>query len=204
MGTAKHLASMQHEYNQTHYISSPVFARPDGMKRGESTIPISGGTETIRKDVVKPILLNTSTAVYDFGDDVGAANVVKICGNFLIASAIESMSESFTLAQKNGVDRVKFKEIMTETIFDCLIYKGYGQRVSEFDHVPYEDAHFALELGNKDVNLVMDTANKSNVPMPFASMLHDRYLSAMSKKRDKLDWSATALSMAEDAGYDVE
>ena len=201
--TARHLASIHYKHNETQYISSPVFARPDGMKRGESTIPISGGTQSIRDNVVKPILSNTSTAVYDFGDDVAAANVVKICGNFLIASAIESMSESFTLAQKNGVDRVAFKEMMTETILNCLIYKGYGQRVSEFDHVPYEDAHFALELGNKDINLVMDTANKSNVPMPFASVLHDRYLTSMSKKREKLDWSAIALSMAEDAGYDV-
>lgn len=153
--------------------------------------------------MVTPILSATATKVYDFGDAVTAANVVKICGNFLIAASIESMSEAFTLAQKNGVDRVQLKEMMTETIFDCLIYKGYGQRVADFDHTPYKDAHFALELGHKDVNLVLDTANRSSVPMPFAAVLHDRYLSAMSKKRDALDWSAIALGMAEDAGFDV-
>jgi hypothetical protein len=37
-------------------------------------------------------------------------------------------------------------QMLNSTIFDCLIYKGYGQRVSERDHLPYPDAHFALEL----------------------------------------------------------
>ena len=164
---------------------------------------ISGGTDSLRTELVTPILSSTSTKVYDFGDDVAAANVVKLCGNFLIAAAIESMSESFTLAERNGVDRNQLKGLLTDTIFDCLIYKGYGQRVAEFDHTPYEDAHFALELGHKDVNLVMDTANTSQVAMPIAAVLHDRYLSAMSKGRQHLDWSAIALNMAEDAGLDV-
>ena len=85
---------------------------------------------------------------------MGAANVVKLGGNFLIASAIEAMAESLALAEANGVDRVAMMEMLNSTIFDCLIYKGYGQRVSERDHLPYPDAHFALELGLKDVSLV--------------------------------------------------
>lgn len=36
--------------------------------------------------------------------------------------------------------------MLSSTIFDCLIYKGYGQRVSERDHKP---GGFALELGLK-------------------------------------------------------
>ena len=45
-----------------------------------------------------------------FGEDPGAANVVKLCGNFLIAAAIESMAESLALAEKESVDR---EEVMT-------------------------------------------------------------------------------------------
>lgn len=41
-------------------------------------------------------------------------------------------------------------QMLNSTIFDCLIYKGYGQRVSERDHLPYPDAHFALELVRED------------------------------------------------------
>ena len=48
-----------------------------------------------------------------------------------------------------GLRRGKMMQMLNSTIFDCLIYKGYGQRVSERDHLPYPDAHFALELGLK-------------------------------------------------------
>lgn len=36
--------------------------------------------------------------------------------------------------------------------------------------------------------------------MPFASLLHDRFLAASARGRGHLDWSAIALSVAEDAG----
>ena len=124
------------------------------------------------------------------GEEVGAANVVKLGGNFLIASAIEAMAESLALAEANGVDRVAMMEMLNSTIFDCLIYKGYGQRVSERDHLPYPDAHFALELGLKDVSLVSATAAASSTPMPLCSLLKDRYLSAQASGWGELDWSS--------------
>merc|ERR1719385_511867 len=59
--TARSLSTLQWDHNGTHYISSPLFARPDGMRAGQSTIPISGGTETLRSELVTPILSRTST-----------------------------------------------------------------------------------------------------------------------------------------------
>ena len=37
----------------------------------------------------------------DYGDDTGSANVVKLCGNFLIASSIEAIGEAVALSEKN-------------------------------------------------------------------------------------------------------
>lgn len=42
------------------------------------------------------------------------------------------------LAEKHGVDRKEVMKLFSSSIFDCLIYKGYGQRVSERDHRPGE------------------------------------------------------------------
>ena len=104
---------------------SLVFARPDGLARKQATFPLSGPAKGVQ--VAKALLMCTSTGVYEFGPDPGAANVVKLCGNFLIASAIESMAESMALAEKNGVDRVELMHMLSSTIFDCLIYRGYGK-----------------------------------------------------------------------------
>lgn len=58
----------------------------------------------------------------------------------------------------------------------------------------------AAASGFKDANLVLDAATKARVPMPLASMMHDRFLSAMAKDRGELDWTAAALNVSEEAG----
>ncbi len=44
-----------------------------------------------------PILEKTCSGVFTFGDDPGAGNVVKLCGNFMIACAIEAIRDSTIL-----------------------------------------------------------------------------------------------------------
>ena len=184
------------------FVCAPVFARPDGMALGHATIPVSGADESVQR--VLPLLNATATEVRTgFGSDPGAANVVKLAGNFLIASAIESMGEAFALSEAQGVDREAVRSLLTETIFDCLIYKGYGQRVARRDHAAYPNAHFALDLGRKDIELVRQTAASVNVPMPVAALLGDRFSGATAKGRSDLDWSAVGLASSEDAGVDV-
>jgi hypothetical protein len=51
--------------------------------------------------------------------------------------------------------------MLNTTIFDCLIYKGYGDRVAQRSHEPGEPLvgpGFQLELGLKDVTLALDGA----------------------------------------------
>lgn len=190
-----------HEEKGVGFVAAPVFARPDGMRRGEATITVSGPTWA--KAMAIPVLQHTSLGVHDFGADAGAANVVKLGGNFLIAAAIEALAEAAAFAESQGVDRERFVSLMSSTIFDCLIYRGYGQRVASRDHHPHPDAHFALDLGTKDVSLVRATAVESRCPMPFASILHDRFVASQNAGRGKLDWSALALRASEDAGADI-
>lgn len=91
-------------------------------------------------------------------------------------------------------------DMLSSTIFDCLIYRGYGERISRRDHRP---GGFSLELGYKDVALVRETAKLSKVPMPFGSLLHDRFLGSLNRGRGEMDWSAGALAISEEAGVKV-
>lgn len=179
------------------FVASPVFARPDGIAKKQAVWMISGDDDG---RALASSYLSNSGRVVDYGVDTGAANIVKLCGNFLIASTIEAVSESMALAEKHGVDRISVMELLSSSIFDCLIYKGYGERVSSRDHRP---GGFSLELGLKDVKLVHETAQQADVPMPFCSTLVDRFTSAKARGRGDFDWSAVGLSVAEDAGIDV-
>lgn len=196
--TSRALARAHAERGQR-YVASPIFARPDGVESRTGTFVLSGDEGAVEE--VEPLMARTVSGTYRFGADPGAANVVKLSGNFMIAAAIEAMGEALALAEGNGVSRTAVMGMLSETIFDCLIYRGYGQRVSERDH---KAGGFSLDLGHKDVSLVQRAGRDVGVPMPVASLLQDRYLAALSRGRGDLDWSALGLSATEEAGIPVE
>lgn len=177
------------------FVSAPVFGRPDAAAAAKLWICLAGPDAA--KTRVLPILHAIGQGVFDFGEDPGAANVIKLCGNFLIASALESLSEAIVLAEKNGVRGEQFAEMMGQTLFACPLYRGYSKQIAE---KRFEPAGFRLALGLKDINLVLLTAASVAVPMPVASVLRDRWIESMAKGRESMDWSAIALAVAEDAG----
>lgn len=192
--TARTLAK-QHQKHGVEYVAAPVFGRPESAAAARLWICVSGPPAA--KTRIQPILTAIGQRSFDFGEDPGAANVVKLCGNFLVASAIEALAEALALAQKNGIDRKQVAEMLTQTAFACPVYQGYGKQIAENK---YEPAAFRLSLGLKDINLALQTAASSSMPMPLASLLRDRWLAAVAKGRENMDWSAVALGVAEDAG----
>ena len=192
--TARSLAGHHAKY-KVEYVATPVFGRPEAAAAKRLWICASGGA-TARKRIA-PMLGAIGQGTFEFGDDPGAANVVKLCGNFLIASAIEALAESLTLAEKNGVSKKDVAELFGKTLFACPVYQGYGKQISE---EKFQPAGFRLALGLKDISLALQTAASSSMPMPLASLLRDRWLTAVAKGRGDMDGPAVAIGVAEDAG----
>lgn len=192
--TARRLAE-HHARHKVEYVASPVFGRPEAAAAKKLWVCTYG--HAAPKTRVRPLLEAIGQGIFDFGEDAGAANVVKLCGNFMIASAIETISESLTLAEKNGIDKNAVADLFGKTLFACPIYQGYGKSIAA---EIFEPAGFRLALGLKDVSLALATATASSVPLPIGSLLHDRYVAAIAKGRADLDWTAIALGVAEDAG----
>ena len=105
------------------------------------------------------------------GADPWVANAVKLCGNFLIAAALESLGEAFALVRKSGVDAGQFLEIINSALFNSALYGNYGAAIAKEQ---FEPAGFKLLLGFKDLRLVQEAAESAAVPMPLAGVLRDR------------------------------
>ena len=177
------------------YITAPVFGRPDAAKAKRLWVVVSG--PEAQKAAVRPVLEAMGQAIFDFGDDPGAANVAKLVGNFLIFANLEAMSEAFAMAEKQGVDRTAVADMLAKTLFACPIYQGYGKAVAAKRFTP---VGFRMPLGLKDVELTLHTAAEVTMALPIASMVRDRFLSSLAKGRGEMDWSAIALSVLDDAG----
>jgi 3-hydroxyisobutyrate dehydrogenase-like beta-hydroxyacid dehydrogenase len=192
--TARRLSALHAEHGSV-YIASPVFGRPDNAAARQLVVCTSGPAAA--KERVRPLLDAVGRAVFDYGEDPGAANVAKLTGNFLIAAALESMAEAFAMAERNGVDRMQVAEMLGKTLFACPVYQRYGEMVAAKRHTP---AGFALTLGLKDVELVLKTGGDARVPMPIAAVLRERLIAGIAHGPGEMDWSALALGALDDAG----
>ncbi len=192
--TARSLAE-HHSKLGVSYVAAPVFGRPDAAAAKKLWVCLSGPEGAKKR--IEPMLAAMGQGNFDFGEDPGAANVAKLCGNFLIAAAIEALGESLALAEKNGLDRMSVVNMLTQTLFACRVYEGYGKPIAENK---FEPPGFRLVMGLKDVNLISETAEVSRVPMPMASLVRDRFLASLAKGHADIDWAGIALNASEDAG----
>lgn len=187
--TAAHSAAMQE------FISCPVFGRPDAAEAGRLAVVAAGPANAVER--CKPLFEAFGPKLLILGEKPSLANVVKLSGNFLIASVLESLSEAIAFARKSGVDAATLLDFLTSTLFNAPVYKTYGGLIVEGN---YDKVGFALPLGLKDVRLVLQAAEAKSVPMPIASVVRDRFLTAMARGNENKDWSALGLIAAEDAG----
>jgi 3-hydroxyisobutyrate dehydrogenase-like beta-hydroxyacid dehydrogenase len=101
------------------------------------------------------------------------------------------------LVGKAGVDRHRYLEILTSTLFGAPVYKTYGGLVADRK---FDPAGFAAPLGHKDIRLLLAAADRLDVPMPVGGLLHDRFLALSAAGGAHLDWSAVGALPARDAG----
>jgi 3-hydroxyisobutyrate dehydrogenase-like beta-hydroxyacid dehydrogenase len=177
------------------FLAAPVFGRPDVAAAGRLSIIVGG--ESTACETAMPLLKAIGQKIFVVSDVPKAANLVKLSGNFLIASVIESLGEALALVAKGGVDRQRYIEMLTSTLFDAPVYKIYGEMIAQGR---FEPAGFAAPLGQKDIRLALAAADQLSVPMPVASLLRDRFLTLVANDGDQLDWSAIGRLAARDAG----
>jgi 3-hydroxyisobutyrate dehydrogenase-like beta-hydroxyacid dehydrogenase len=177
------------------FIAAPVFGRPEAAEAGKLAIVAAGPKAAIER--CKALWEALGQKLLVIGEQASKANVVKLTGNFLIATVLESLGEALAFARKSGVDAAALLDFLTSTLFNAPVYKTYGGLIVEGKH---DHVGFALPLGLKDVRLVLQAADAQRVPMPIASVLHDRFLTALARGHERKDWSVVGQVAAEDAG----
>jgi len=148
-------------------------------------------------ETCSPLFGAIGQRTFRFGEQASVANLIKLSGNFLLGAAIEALGEAMALVGKAGVDRHRYLELLTSTLFRAPVYETYGGLIAD---QRFEPAGFAAPLGFKDIRLALAAAESLRVPMPLGSLLHDRLLTLIARGGEALDWSAIGLLAARDAG----
>lgn len=177
------------------FLAAPVFGRPEAAVSHQLVIVAAGDAAAI--ETCGPLFAAIGRQTFPMGDDPVTAAVVKISGNFLIASVIESLGEALALVRCYGLDPQQYVDFLTSTLFTAPVYKGYGGVIAA---EKYEPAGFRITLALKDVRLALAAGEAKGAPLPLASLVRDHILATISRHGDHVDWSAIAKLSAENAG----
>ncbi len=191
---AKRMTQAHREHGQV-LVSAPVFGRPEAAEAAKLFIVAAGAQEAI--DRCRPVFDVIGQKTFVLGEEPVMANVLKLSGNFLIASMIESLGEAFALGRKYGIPAESMLDVFTNSLFAAPVYKTYGTIIAQ---QKWEPAGFRLRLGLKDVRLALAAADAESVPMPVASFIRDSFLSGVARGMGDQDWAALARLAAERAG----
>jgi len=176
------------------YVAAPVFGNPDAAKARQLFVVAAGAPADVER--CRPLLDQLGQETFVVGTDPAHANLIKLMGNMLTATALEMLGETTALLRKRGLDPGHFVKLMTSTMFGGRVHRIYGNRIAAQDYA----AGFAVPLALKDVRLALAEAESAAVPMPSVSVVRDRMLTAIARGYAELDWTALGLIAAEEAG----
>ncbi len=194
VATADHAAAGHRALGQR-FLCAPVFGRPEAAAAAKLFIVAAGDAADLK--VAEPLFGAISQRVFYIGETPSSATLVKLCGNFMILSAIEAMGEAFALAAKGGVAKQQLMEVLTGTLFDSPVYRTYGPILVGEKFTP---AGFAAPLGLKDMRLAAQSAEALRVPMPLLNVMRDHLLQTIAQEGEEIDWSAIGRAIAKNAG----
>jgi 3-hydroxyisobutyrate dehydrogenase-like beta-hydroxyacid dehydrogenase len=194
VATAEEVAA-NHAAHGQRFLSAPVFGRPEAARAAKLYIVTAGAAAELA--TAAPLWPAIGQQVFTVGEQPSAANLVKLCGNFMILSVIETLGEALALADKGGVAKATLLEVLVGTLFDGPIFRTYGAILREGRFRP---AGFAAPLGLKDMRLVGEAAEARRVPMPLLGVLRDHLLQTIAREGEDFDWSGIAATIAGNAG----
>lgn len=184
----------EHAQRKQGYLSVPVFGRPDAADTKNLVVVAAGPAEYVER--CRPLFEAIGRQTFVIGSEPWQANVAKLCGNFMVISALEALGEAYAALRKSGVAPEAFLEIMN-SLLGSQVITNYGRMIA---HERFTPAGFALSLGLKDVRLMLAAADECAAPMPLASLVHDHLLSALAQGQGDWDWSSMTQVLARNAG----
>ena len=184
----------EHAQRKQGFLSAPVFGRPEAAEAKKLLVLAAGSSDLVER--CRPLLDVIGRQTFVVGAEPWQANIAKLCGNFMIVSAIEAFGEASAALRKSDVAPAMFLEIMT-ALFGSPVITNYGRAIVE---EKFEPAGFALRLGLKDVRLMLAASEECTAPMPLASLVRDQFISALARGQGEMDWSSVACVSARSAG----
>lgn len=172
-----------HESNNSNFVSAVVLGIPKVVQKGEATTYCCGAVDHIEQ--VLPLLHSFSKKAIALGDNIKAANTMKICLNYSLVTAMELISELYVFAEKSDLD-IEYVQTALHEIYGHPAFKLYVDKIKEQS---FDDVNFTMVGGHKDIAVFQEAFARVGVVPELGNTLRARFISALAQGMEEEDWS---------------
>ena len=158
--------SLAHRARGQRYLAASVFGRPEAALAAQLLVNCSGPQEDY--ETVKPILRALGEPRW-VGPEPEQAMLVKLIGNSMIYSAVESMREMFTFLRAGGISEATAKEILVDSLLPGPIYAGYAR-----DYVARPESIGDIPIGGSVNGMCLKAAASLDIDLPLIRFMQEK------------------------------
>jgi 3-hydroxyisobutyrate dehydrogenase len=151
------------------WLDAPVSGGSEGAKRGTLSVMVGGPSTAL--ELALPYLNAYSDNVTHISEDPGSGQMAKMVNQILVVVNQLAVSEALLLASSAGLDLGQTIAAVESGAGGSWMLTTRGPQMVRGDWRP----GFTIDLQQKDLRLVLDTADRLGVPTPGTALVFQMY-----------------------------
>lgn len=164
-------------------LDAPVSGGPQGAEAGTLSIMVGGPQETFEQ--CRAILAAMGEKVVYMGDN-GQGAMAKLCNQVACVLNLLGVSETLVLARRAHLDPQRLLEAVGAGAGSSWMLLNQGPKMLARDFAP----GFAIRLQQKDLRLVLATAEELELPLPGAALVQQLFRALQASGEGELGTQA--------------
>jgi 4-hydroxybutyrate dehydrogenase / sulfolactaldehyde 3-reductase len=166
------------------FVDAPVGRLASHAERGESLFMVGARDDAFA--AVKPLLEAMGTTIHHCGEP-GAGIRTKLVNNYLAIVSCGFNAEALALSQRFGLSLEKTLDVIHgTTATNGQLKIAWANKVLKGDVEP----GFTIDLAHKDLNIIVEAARATGVPVPIAEAARRSFGAAREEGFGGKDFSA--------------
>lgn len=174
-------------------LDAPVSGGEAGAIEGALSIMVGGDAADLER--VRPVLEAMGSTIKHVGP-AGAGQAVKAANQLIVAGNLQLLAEALVLIESQGIETGPALDVLGGGLAGSTVLERKKQAMLDRDFTP----GFRLELHQKDLGIVADTAREAGVPLPAGSLVTQLVRALVARGDGGLDHAALYRLQAELAG----
>ncbi len=157
------------------WIDAPVSGGSEGARDGTLAVMAGGDPSTL--ETVRPLIDAYASSIVHVGEAPGSGQMAKMVNQALVVVNQLAASEGLLLAEAAGLDLETTLKALGGGAGGSWMLANRGPQMIERDWTP----GFTIDLQQKDLRLVLETADELGVPLPGTALVYQLYRALQTK-----------------------